>query len=57
MGRRVAKEVAESVAEAIALVGFGGLDTVEKARQRLARAANLEAISGGQVTDWDGTQH
>lgn len=54
MGRKVAKEVAESVAEAIARVGFGGLDAVEEARQRLARAANLEAISGGQVTDLGG---
>jgi hypothetical protein len=48
MGRKVAKRVAESVAEAIASVGFGGLDAVEEARLRLARAANLDAISGGK---------
>jgi GTP-binding protein EngB required for normal cell division len=48
MGRKVAKGVAESVAEAIASVGFGRLDAVEEARVRLARAANLDAISGGK---------
>jgi hypothetical protein len=48
MGRKVAKRVAESVAEAIASVGFGRLDAVEEARARLARAANLDAISGGK---------
>jgi GTP-binding protein EngB required for normal cell division len=47
MGRKVAKRVAESVAEAIASVGFGRLDAVEEARLRLARAANLEPITGG----------
>jgi GTP-binding protein EngB required for normal cell division len=45
MGRKVASRVAESVTEAIATVGFGGLDAVEEARVRLARAANLDAIS------------
>jgi GTP-binding protein EngB required for normal cell division len=48
MGRKVGKRVAESVAEAITSVGFGGLDAVEQARLRLARAANLDAITGGK---------
>ena len=47
MGRKVASRVTESVGEAIATVGFGGLDAVEEARVRLARAANLDAKTGG----------
>jgi len=45
MGRKVAKQVSESVTEAIAGVGFAGLDAVEEARVRLARAADLDAMS------------
>jgi hypothetical protein len=47
VSRKVARRVTESVAEAIASVGFGGLDAVEEARLRLARAANLDAETGG----------
>ena len=46
MGHKVASRVSDSVAAAIASVGFGGLEAVEEARRRLARAANLDAETG-----------
>jgi hypothetical protein len=51
VGRRVAARisdrVAEAVAGAVATAGFGGLDTVEAARARIAQAA-LDNGSGGK---------
>ena len=39
MGREAAARVRESVAQAVELAGFGGLDRVENARRRLASLA------------------
>lgn len=51
IGRRVGQEVAtrvsEAVSEAITSVVFGGLDTVEDARRRLASLASSDPETGG----------
>ena len=51
MGARAMTQVVEAVSESITTGGFGGLDAVETARQRLAEAANPNALTRGTIGD------